>query len=70
MRWNKGNKLHTAVGVIGNSNDSHRLMRDICTEDFRIGSGELIRADHGPQRPVGPEDEVSVNCQAKECSGS
>lgn len=55
---------HTAVGVLGHSNDAHGLLGNISAQHFHV-SAELIRSEHGSAHPVGPEDVFAIHGQAK-----
>lgn len=57
--------IRTAVGVVGNSDDAHRLLGDVGAQHFHVPPGVLVRSQHGPPHPVRPEDVVPVHGQAE-----
>ena len=69
--WSKsmpGRILLTAVCVVGNGDDSHGLVGDVCSQYLGVSSCVLVRTQNRPSSPVRPEDKVSVDSQAKEGS--
>lgn len=55
----------TAVSVIGHRDNTHRLLRNISTQDLHICPGVFLSPEHSPPHPVGPKDVVSIHRQAK-----
>lgn len=58
-------KKLTAIGVVGHSDNAHRLLRDVGAQHLHVSSRVFVSSKHGPPNPVGPEDVVAVHSQAE-----
>ena len=55
----------TTVGVLGDHNDPHWLVWDVSSQNFDVAPCVFICTYHSPSDPVGPKDQVPINCQSK-----
>lgn len=53
----------TAIGVIGHSDDAHRLLRDVHAQQLHVTAHVLVGPLHSPAHPVSPEDVLPVHSQ-------
>lgn len=56
----------TAVGVVGHSDDSHGLVRDVGAENFGVSSCIFAGTQDGSPHSIRPEDVLIIHSQAEE----
>lgn len=58
----------TAVGVVGDSDDSHGLVWDVRAQNFGVSSRVFAGAKDGSPHPICPENVLVIHSQAEECA--